>query len=190
MNSTEHAKVLEALLFALGKPLTRKELSQKLNLTSGDIEAALGLIRDRDGGIVLVDDGVSVELRTTPEAADTIERLRKEEYTRDIGRAGLEALAAILYRGPLARSEIDFIRGVNSSQTLRTLVVRGLIRKVMPPNNTRSFSFEPTTELLAQLGVTHISDLPNYAAVREKLTALEAAYRLQVSEEKTHEIQT
>jgi segregation and condensation protein B len=82
-----------------------------------------------------------------------------------------------MYRGPLTRSEIDFIRGVNSSQTLRTLATRGLVRKVQNPRDSRSFLFEATTELLATLGVPRAQDLPEYAAVREKLTALEDAYR-------------
>src|SRR6185295_5857915 len=96
---------------------------------------------------------------------------------REVGRAGQEVLSAVLYRGPLTRSEIDFIRGVNSSQTLRTLTMRGLVRKVQNPKDSRSFLYEATTELLATLGVARARDLPDYAEVREKLSKLEEAYR-------------
>jgi chromosome segregation and condensation protein ScpB len=129
------------------------------------------------GGVVLVDDGGEVELRVGAEASALIEKIRKEEYSRDIGKAGLEALSAVLYRGPLTRSEIHFIRGVNSSQTLRTPALRGLVRKVQNPKDERSFLYEATTELLAQLGVTRAQDLPDYADVRAKLAQLEEAYR-------------
>ena len=174
---------IEALLFALGRPLSKDELAQKLSCTKADIEQALGSRAQGGRGIVLVDDGAMVELRTAPEAAGLIETIRKEEYSRDIGRAGLEVLCAILYRGPMTRAEIDFIRGVNSSQTLRTLGVRGLVRKAANPKDRtadgrRSSAFyEPTTELLAELGVTHQKELPEYDAVRAKLRALEDAYR-------------
>lgn len=171
------AAQLEALLFALGRPLSRKELAQKLNAPLDQLELALKELAGRPGGISLIDDGREVELRTSASAAPLIERLRKEEYSREIGRAGLEALSAILYRGPLTRAEIDFIRGVNSSQTLRTLTTRGLVRKIQNPRDERSFLYEATTELLGHLGVTEVSELPDYQTVREKLQALEAAYR-------------
>lgn len=165
---------VEALLFALGRPLSRSELADMLEVEVAHIERALAT--RPTSGIALVDDGVELELRAAPEATAVIERVRAEEYSRDIGRAGLEVLAGIVYRGPLSRSEIDFIRGVNSSQTLRTLVMRGLIRKTTNPKSRATF-YEPTTEMLAEFGATHPRDLPDYTTVREKLTTLEAAYR-------------
>lgn len=174
---------IEALLFALGRPLSRVELQKMLGATPTDIENALQILAGKQGGVTLVDDGVEVELRAGANNAALIEKIRKEEYSRDIGKAGLEALSAVLYRGPLTRSEIDFIRGVNSSQTLRTLTLRGLVRKVPNPKDERSFLYEPTTELLSQLGVSRMQDLPDYADVRQKLQQLEEAYRQKQSEQ-------
>ena len=173
----ELAVQIEALLFALGKPLTRNEVATMLECSATELEEALQTV-GTGRGVVLVDDGTTLELRVAPAATQLVERIRKQDYSRDIGRAGLEVLAAILYRGPLSRSEIDFIRGVNSSQTVRTLLMRGLIQKTAGTKNTRSgFVYEATTETLATLGVTHMSDLPDYMAVQNKLTALEATYR-------------
>ncbi|HVV39181.1 MAG TPA: SMC-Scp complex subunit ScpB [Candidatus Paceibacterota bacterium] len=178
MNEHELAQHVEALLFALGRPMERKELIKKLECTPESLELALRVLTKTEGrGIVCVDDGKTVELRTAAEASKLVEEVRKEDLSRDIGRAGLETLSAILYRGPLTRSEVDFIRGVNSSQILRTLVMRGLVRKIPNPKDERSFLYEPTTELLAQLGVSHRDELPEYANVRAKLSELEAAYR-------------
>ena len=174
MSDKELLIQIEALLFALGRPLARTELATMLGISAADIEQALAV--RGTSGIAIVDDGVELELRVAPEATSIVEKVRSEEYSRDIGRAGLEVLAAIVYRGPLSRSEIDFIRGVNSSQTLRTLVLRGLVRKSTSTKNRSTF-YEPATELLAELGATHLSNLPNYTEVREKLTALEVAYR-------------
>jgi len=167
---------IEALLFALGRPISRSELIKMVAARPEQIEESLARLKARSDGIILVDDGVEVELRVDAQNSALIEKIRKEEYSRDIGKAGLEALSAVLYRGPLTRSEIDFIRGVNSSQTLRTLTLRGLVRKVPNPKDERSFLYEPTTELLAQLGVSRIQDLPDYAPVRQKLQQLEEAY--------------
>ena len=179
MNDQQLSHQIEAVLFALGRAVSRKELADKLVCTSDELELALRVLSQssRDRGIVCVDDGRTVELRVAPAASKLVEEMRKEDLSREIGRAGLETLSAILYRRPLTRSEIDFIRGVNSSQILRTLVMRGLVRKVPNPKDERSFLYEPTTELLSQLGVTSASELPEYENVRNKLTELEAAYR-------------
>lgn len=175
---------IEALLFALGRPLSRTEIQKFLAADPHAVAAAITELRSAPRGVALVDDGTELELRTSPAAASLIERVRKDEYSRDIGRAGAEALSAILYRGPLTRAEIDFIRGVNSSQTLRTLLLRGLVRRVendkdraLPAGRRGSFLYEPTTELLAQLGVASAADLPDFVPVREQLAQLEAAYR-------------
>ena len=173
-NSTDSQ--IEALLFALGRPLSRTELQKMLGVSQDAIESGLKTLAQRKAGVSLVDDGIEVELRIDAQNSALIEKIRKEEYNRDIGKAGLEALSAVLYRGPLTRSEIDFIRGVNSSQTLRTLTLRGLVRKIPTPKDERSFLYEPTTELLAQLGVSRMQDLPDYAQVRQKLQQLEEAY--------------
>ncbi|MBP9711219.1 MAG: SMC-Scp complex subunit ScpB [Candidatus Pacebacteria bacterium] len=179
MNNGELSLQIEALLFALGRPLSRKELVGILDADEGALNDAIAtLVSDlKERGIVCVDDGKEVELRISGKAAALIEEIRKEEFNREIGRAGAETLAAILYRGPLTRSEIDFIRGVNSSQTVRTLLMRGFIRKVPNPRDERSFLYEATTELLGEIGAQHQDELPEYASVRQKLSELEAAYK-------------
>ncbi len=168
---------LHALLFALGRPLGRSELATLLSAPAPDIESAIAELTQLESGVVVVDDGKEIALRVAPASSALIERIRKEEYSRDVGRAGLEVLAAVLYRGPLTRAEIDFIRGVNSSQTLRTLTLRGLLRRIPNPKDERSFLYEPTTEILAELGVASVKSLPEYDEVRQKLTQLEEQYR-------------
>ena len=183
MNDERLAQHIEALLFALGRPLTRADLAAMLEADAEALARAIKILSyGAKSGIVLVDDGDMLELRVAPEAADLIEGVRRDEASRDIGRAGLEVLAAILYRGPFSRAEIDFIRGVNSTQTLRTLTMRGLVRRTPNPKDERAFLYEPTTELLAALGTTHPRDLPDFDEVRDKLQSLEASYRASQSE--------
>ena len=167
----------------MGRPISRSELIKMVDARPEQIEEAIIKLKERSQGVTLVDDGGEVELRIGANNSALIEKIRKEEYSRDIGKAGLEALSSVLYRGPLTRSEIDFIRGVNSSQTLRTLTLRGLVRKIPNPKDERSFLYEPTTELLAQLGVSRMQDLPDYAQVRQKLQQLEEAYLQKQSEQ-------
>lgn len=184
MNEQDLVMHIEALLFTRGGSVAKKDLAKTLGVTPEEIASAVLALNNqsRGRGIVMVDDGSQVELRTAPGVSQKIDELRKEEFSRDIGRAGLEVLAAILYRGPLTRAEIDFIRGVNSSQTVRTLLMRGFVRKVPNPKDERSFLYEPTTDILGHLGVVSMHDLPEYEVVRAKLTELEEAYRNKQSE--------
>jgi len=168
------ATVLGALLFSLGA-LSRADLADYTGAPATGIDRALAYLASLSVigfGVVLVESGDMVELRAAPEAAAIIENARKEAYNRDIGRAGMEVLAAVLYQGAQSRAQIDFIRGVNSAQILRTLAMRGLVRKIANPNDERQFLYEPTTELLAHLGVSHVSLVPEYESVRAQLGAI------------------
>ncbi len=185
MNEQQLSQHIEALLFVEGSAMKKAELAKLLAVELPMLDSALVSLKNAlsDRGITLLDDGTHVELRTAPEVAEKIEALRREELSRDIGRAGLEVLASIMYRGPLTRAEIDFIRGVNSSQTLRTLLMRGLIRKVPNPKDERSFLYEPTTETLGHMGIVSVTELPEYEQVKTKLAELEEAYKRKEGEQ-------
>ncbi len=173
MNDIE--KQLEAVLFVRGEPLARGELLKLLGIDVGVLDHALESLAARlVGGIRLINDGREVELRTAPEAAPLIEMMQKEELSRDIGKAGLETLAILLYKGPSTRSEIDYVRGVNSSHILRVLAMRGLVRRVEHPKDDRSYLYEPTTELLASLGKEKREDLPEFENLMNEIGALYA----------------
>ena len=166
---------LEAILFYKGEPMKVKLLAKMFNAPQEAIVQALTDLQTRlaetNRGIRLVIKDEEVQLGTAPEMSETIEAVRKEEITRDIGKAGLETLSIILYKGPVSRAEIDFIRGVNSSFILRNLMVRAMIERVSNPNDSRSFLYKPTFELLQFLGVTKVEELPEYEKVIADLQA-------------------
>jgi segregation and condensation protein B len=110
-----------------------------------------------------------VALGTHPDLSELMLSIRKEELSRDIGKAGLETLSIILYKGEVARSEIDYIRGVNSSFILRNLLIRGLVERFTNPSDSRSYLYKPTFQLMSFLGITKIEDLPKYEEVEEQL---------------------
>ena len=152
---------LEAILFFKSEPVTAKELAKFLGLEVEMVREALEtLAQSYEGrGITLVTNGEEYSLGTNPQYSTLIEAVQKEEFTRDLGRAGLETLAIVLYRGPVTRREIDVIRGVNSSFILRSLLVRGLVERV---DGSKGFSYKPTLKLLEHLGIRKIDQLPDY----------------------------
>ena len=167
---------LEAVLFYKGESETKTKLAKLLGVTPEEIEEAavkLGTtLSSRGIRLLRVQD--QLELVTAPEASEAVNNVRKEELVRDLGKAGSETLAVVLYRGPVSRADIDYIRGVNCAFILRNLQVRGLVQRISNPNNTRSFLYEATPDSLKHLGVTEITGLPDYQAMREELEKFES----------------
>lgn len=168
---------IEGILFFKGEPVTLKRLSDILGKDKAEIEAALKTLEEKlvGRGLTLIYKEDEVMLGTAPDLSPLIEKLTREELTRDLGKAGLETLSIVLYRGPISRREIDHIRGVNSNFILRNLLIRGLVEKVPSPTDQRSFLYKPTFELLSFMGLTKIEDLPEYTALREEVENFERA---------------
>ncbi len=166
---------IEAILFYKAEAVTVSQLAKWLSLPINEIEAGLAQLAVdlEDRGVRLIREGQSgqeeVMLGTTSEASSIIEQLTKEELSRDLGKAALETLTLIIYEGPLARAEIDYVRGVNSSFILRHLLVRGLIEREIDKKDARRFIYRPTIDLLRCLGIEKVQDLPEYEAVKKQV---------------------
>lgn len=162
--SMQLSATIEAILFYYAEPVSLDRLVSLLNVSHDDVNTALNELEMRllAGGTRLVRSGTEVTLGTAPEASALIEAITKEELSKDLSKSAIETLSIVLYKGPLTRAEIDYIRGVNSTFILRNLQVRGLIERVDNPSDQRSFLYRPTFRLLESLGLSKIEDLPNY----------------------------
>ena len=164
-------KKIEAILFWKGEPMKLKKLADLFSVSEEDIKFAVNTVKEnlQNRGVALIEKEDEIMLATAPEFSTIIEELTKEELSKDLGKASLETLSIVLYQGPIKRSEIDYIRGVNSQFILRNLLVRGLIEKINDPKDARTFVYKPSFELLEHLGVRNIEELPEYEAVRRDI---------------------
>jgi segregation and condensation protein B len=158
---------IEAILFFKGEPVSIKKLEDILKVSENDIaEAVLNLKTNLSNrGIVLVQKNDELTLGTAPELSKLIEDLQKEELNKDLSKASLETLSIILYKNGANRAEIDYIRGVNSSFTLRALSIRGLIEKNVDEKDSRRFIYKPSFELLSFMGIKSIEELPDWQEI-------------------------
>ena len=168
---------IEAILFWKGEPMSRKKLSEILSARGGsasgekigDIELneAIEKLKEslKERGIVLIEKDNEVMLGTAPELSKLIEDLQKEELNKDLSKASLETLSIILYKNGANRAEIDYIRGVNSSFTLRALSIRGLVEKTTDPKDNRRYIYKPSFETLSFMGIKKVEDLRDYTEV-------------------------
>ena len=164
---------LEAILFWKGESMSRKKLAEILKVGQTELNEAIEKLKEnlKDRGVVLQEKDNDISLGTAPELTKLIGDLQKEELNRELSKASLETLSVILYKNGVNRAEIDYIRGVNSSFTLRALSVRGLVEKTTDPKDSRRFIYKPSFELLSYMGVKSIEELPDYAEVSNSMTA-------------------
>jgi len=162
---------IESILFWKAEPVKFSELAKILEVSEGEIKDAIESLKNSlsSRGLSLVEQENKIALVTNPENGELIEKLQKEDLIKDLSKATLETLSIILYRGPLKRSEIDYIRGVNSQFILRNLLVRGLIEKKSDPKDERAFIYKASLDLISYLGISKIEDLPDYESVNNDI---------------------
>lgn len=171
----ELVQKIEAILFSEGGPVSLKKIAQIVGVEELEVQGALQLLSESlaHRGITLVVSHAEAVLVVAESARSTIEGMYERELGKEIGEAGLEVLAILLYRGPSTRAQIDYIRGVNTSSTIRTLIARGLVERISNPHDAREYVYRPTTEALAYLGVTRVEDLPEYGTITRELAMFE-----------------
>ena len=162
---------IEALLFYKNEPMEIKKLSKLLNASENEIKEALKNLANylENRGICLIMTKKEASLATSPEIKDLIEQVAKDEMNKEIGKAGLETLAIILYNGPITRREIDYIRGVNSTFILRNLCVRGLVEREPDSKDQRVFKYKSSLALLAHLGIKKVEELPEFEMFKNEI---------------------
>ena len=164
-------KRIQAVLFINGEPVAIDRLAKILGGDKTRIRQAAEELDQKLSGtaLTLVWKGDSLQLVTRSEFAKDVETLVKEEVSRDISRAAAETIAIVAYRGPVTRMDIDYIRGVNSSYTLRNLLVRGLIERKTNPKDGRTYVYQTSLEFLKFLGLNKTEDLPQYSEFVKKM---------------------
>jgi len=165
--------ILESLLFVSPEPLSAVRLVAVLgDVTKVEVERtlkSLGKDLDQDGrGIRLVEVAGGYRLVTKQEYASWIKRLDKAKSAAKLSRSALESLAIIAYKQPLVRSEIEEIRGVETSGVVRTLLERKLVRivgrKEVPG---RPIMYGTTKFFLEHFGLNDLSQLPPLREFKE-----------------------
>ena len=160
------ASVVEAVLFASDEPLTAAEIARADESMDEDrVEAALADLKAAYG-----DSGRAFELRevaggfqvmTRPEFAPYLERFDTVAKPTRLSGPALEALAIIAYRQPISRIEIEYVRGVNSSGVIRTLLDRELIHVAGRGEGVgRPVLYGTTRRFMEHFGFASLDDLP------------------------------
>ncbi len=164
--------IIESLLFVSETPLTMDHLK---GLIEGEETAVIRTALDdlineydqRDGGFVLKQVAGGYQFRTQGRYNEWIKRLIKPNAPR-LSKAALETLAIVAYNQPIIRSDLEYIRGVDSGGVIRMLMERKLIRvlgrKEIPG---RPLIYATTKHFLEVFELKDLKDLPTPKEIEE-----------------------
>lgn len=172
MKNEKLKSIVESLLFVSGEPLKIKKIAMIAKESGAEIKKAVEELRQDlisgKSGLALLEKEDEAQLATNPENSEYVNAFLKSEMEQGLSRASLETLAIVAYRGPLSRMEVEQIRGVNCTFTLRYLLIRGLIERVKNPYDSRSWHYKISFDFLKKLNISRIENLPRYDELKKE----------------------
>ena len=175
MNHTH--KVVLALLLTAEKPLKEDQvelcLDREIDLAQ-IIEETNLFLGKQDMPIEIQKIAGGYKIVTREEYEPYIDRLFQKNSKPSLSQAALETLSIIAYTQPTTKSEVDSIRGVNTS--MKTLLSKNLIEvkgRLDAPG--KPLLYRTTDYFLEYFGLDSLDDLPKMKEIEELLEEKEEA---------------
>lgn len=157
--------MIEAILFAAGRPVAKNEIVLALEISEEDVENIIQNMqeeyRNESRGIELIKVEDSYQLCTKKELYEYVYPVLDKRNKPNLSNAALETLSIIAYNPKITRAEIEAIRGVSADACVYKLLEYGLIEeagKIDLPG--KPMSYKTTNEFLRMFGYSSLEDLP------------------------------
>ena len=166
MDTNELKAALEAILFVSNEPVKLEEFVEAFpeagaDAIAGQLEEIKRNLEANAGGFILEQAAGGWRFATRPEHDAVLRKYFAKKGENRLSIAALETLAIVAYRQPITAPEVSDIRGVNATQTIRTLLERRMVRVSGRKNVVGSpFLYRTTREFLVHFGLNDIRDLP------------------------------
>ena len=171
MEFSKEQSIIEAMLFAAGREVSVKEITNVLELGAEDIDKIILKIKTeydaRNSGLEIIKVDDSYQMCTKKEYYEYIYPLIDSRTKPNISNAALETLSIIAYNPKITRSEIEAIRGVNADGTVYKLLEFDLIEesgKLDAPG--RPTMYKVTSKFMKMFGIASLDELPELPRYR------------------------
>lgn len=156
---------IEAVLFAIGEPVTVEQLSLALELDEDTIRSIVHQMMeqydDEQRGIRIIEIEDGFQLCTKNEYYEELSKIVNIPKKHMLTDVQLETLSIIAYKQPITRTEIEAIRGVSCVHAINKLVEYHLIEEVGRLDAIgKPILFGTTEDFLRGFGVKSTDDLP------------------------------
>ena len=169
-------KIIEALLFASSSPLTEDVARECVSNASFKLDEVVDKLNKRykkEGNAFFVNKvSNGYVIKTREEYHVFISKLYNYKKRWYLSKQSLEALSIIAYKQPITKSEVEYIRGVNSDYIVKTLLEKELVTiKGRSQGIGKSLLYGTSQKFLEVFGINSLSDLPKIKEIDE-LTVL------------------
>ena len=158
---------IEAILFAAGHPISYEKLSEVLGVSIDDVKNIVSaMAKDYENvknhrGILLLTYPDTCQLATREDYAPYIREALGIKRGGNLSNSTMEALAIVAYNQPVTRSDVDNIRGVDSSYAMTSLIDKQLIEvcgRLEAPG--RPMLYRTSDKFLRVFGLNSLDELP------------------------------
>jgi len=170
MDLSKLKSAIESILFISGEPVEISRIMKITGAAKPEVENAVMALQNEyvaGRGMIIIKKENAVQMATAPDNAEIVSEIVKSGMQEGLSKAALEVLSIVAYRGPISRVNIEAIRGVNCSFTVRALMLRGLLERVDNPNDSRSYLYKISFEFLKKLGLENVEKLPDFEALSQ-----------------------
>lgn len=165
---------LEACLLISGSAVSASKLASLAGLV--DAAEAIQLLDLLNRSYDLSGSAFRIErtatgflLMTRPALVDWLDRLHQRQAEMKLTPPMMETLTIIGYQQPITRAGVESIRGVQSSEMIRQLVERHLVKVGGEEDSLgRPFLYITTRQFLDMFGLGRVEDLPDFETIGRK----------------------
>ena len=174
--------IIEAIVFASGKGITKAEILEKTDITKKRLDQIVEDLKEKyapdKGGIVFLETAGTLRFVTAPDVGDEVAEVLKPLKERELSRSLLEVMAIVAYKQPVTRLEIDDIRSASSDYAITMLLKANLITVVGRKDAIgRPLLYGTTDDFLVKFQLSDLSELPSVKEVQERIKVLEEDMR-------------
>jgi segregation and condensation protein B len=168
----ENKMIIEALIFASDNPLSADRVAEIIPDVKKDeinrlIRELMREYEERRGGLYIQEVAGGFQFRSRENLGSWINRMRGGKSLM-LSPAAMETLAVVAYRQPVVKAEIDRVRGVDVSGSLRGLLekkfVRIMGRKDVPG---KPIVYGTTKKFLEVFNLKDLSELPTLRELKD-----------------------
>ncbi len=166
MEIKEIERSVEAILFAVGDPVSLSRLSEILSVDEASLEKIIINLRDyydfEQRGVRIVKLENAYQMCSASQYAEFVRKAMETKRPPRLSPPLLEVLSVIAYRQPVTRAYVEQVRGVDCSYSVSSLVEKGLIcesgRLDVPG---KPILYRTTKNFLRVFGLESLNDLPD-----------------------------
>lgn len=172
------AQHIESLVFVSETPISFKEIKLCLEETfetkfkKPPLEKAIELLKEKykeeHFSFEFIEIAGGFQFLSKPSFHGTIATYLKQTTKRRLSRAALETLSIIAYKQPVAKSEMEKIRGVSCDYSVQKLLEKELVQSVGRSEGPgRALLYGTSDKFMDYFGLKSLEDMPKPKDFRE-----------------------